>query len=372
MTKPSNIQSPSSAIAQSWPEGHCWAVDQIPLPAFLCDSRGAVLKCNALAIDLWGEAPDPDEPGHWHGWERLLDSDGNPLSESPAERTIKRAAPLSMDVVIQARGDGALRATVFSRPILGAGGEPLGAVCAVSVLGPADPNLAEERAAFLSVLSHELRNPLSPIMSAAVILQKTTTDPVVAKMAAMVDRQSKQLARFLADLLDASRMHRAREIPCEMREARLGDVLDAALDPVGATLLARRQTLSQNAVDRAAQLRCDPARVAQALGNVLRNASAYSPDGAEIALRVYADADKLLLVVDDRGAGMESDLAERAAEPFVQGAPAYGRAPSGAGLGLAIARSVCVAHGGLMTFEGGIEGRGVHVELMLPIVAQAA
>jgi signal transduction histidine kinase len=372
--KPPNPTPYSNQSNQPWPEAHSWAVDQMPLPAYLCDASGALLKCNAQAVELWGGAPDPDLLGLWHGWEKLFDADSHPLdnNDSPAAQSIRRSATMSTDVVVQARGEEPMRATVFSRPVMGEDGAAVGAVCAVSISGPADPSQAEERAAFLSILSHELRNPLSPIMSAAIALRRATSDPALSKMADIVDRQAKQLARFVDDLLDASRFHRARDVPCELRETSLGAVLDAALDPLGPALLSRRQSLSINELDRGAALRCDPARVAQALGNVLRNASAHSPDGAEIELRIYTDADKLLFVVDDHGSGIEADFAERAAEPFVQGPPADGRAPSGAGLGLAIARSVCIAHRGAMTLATGADGHGVHVELMLPIVARAA
>ncbi|WP_197065392.1 sensor histidine kinase KdpD [Massilia sp. 9096] len=322
-------------------------------------------------VDLWRSTPNPDEPGRWHGWEQLLDADGNLLSENPVARAVKRAAPVSMDVIAQARGEGAIRATVFSRPVRDGSGEVVGALCAVSVSGPADSSHAKERAAFLSILSHELRNPLSPIISAAAVLRKTTSDPAVAKMVDIVDRQAKQLARFVTDLLDASRLHRAEEVPCELCETQLSAVLDAALDPLGPILKSRGQTLSENVVDRFAKLRCDPSRVAQALSNILRNASFHSPDGAEITLKVYSDGDKLMLVVDDHGAGINAELAKRAAEPFVQGAPPVGRAPSGAGLGLAIARSVCLAHGGVMTLNDGTNGCGAHVELVLPIMASS-
>lgn len=368
---PPGLQFQTPQDPQAWIDACAWAVDQMPLPGFLCDFNGCVLKCNALTAELWGAAPDPNTHGLWHGWEELLGADSLPLRphRSPAERAINRCAATSMDVVVRARGDVRLRATVFSRPILDKDSKPVGAICAVSISGPADPSQAEERAMFLSILSHELRNPLSPIMTAAALLRMATADPKIIKMAETVDRQSKQLARFLADLLDASRLHRAREVPCEMHDADLGAVIDAALDPLGPTLLSRRQSLSTNPIDRAVKLRCDPARVAQAIANILRNASHHSPDGADIALSVYPDDDTLVIVVDDCGAGIEADLIPRAAEPFVQGAPAAGRAPAGAGLGLAIARSVCVAHGGRMTLGAVGTGRGARIELILPIVA---
>jgi len=344
------------------------------MPAFLCGADGAVLSCNLFAEALWGRRPNPGLAGQWHGWDALFAADGAPLrgADSPPAQSVARGAPLATDIMFHQSGAGAMRATMHCRPVVDKDGATLGAVCAISIDGPADPSHAEERARFLSTLSHELRNPLSPIMSAAALLRAKPNDPTAAKIIEVLDRQSKQLARFVADLLDASRLHRAGEIPCVASETSLGAVLDAALDPLGPTLLARRQSLSKNEFDRSAQLRCDPARVAQAVGNVLRNASAHSPDGTEIALRVHLDAGKLLLVVEDSGAGIDPDFVEQAAEPFAQGAPAEGRAPSGAGLGLAIARSVCAAHGGSMTLCAGGPGRGARVELRLPIVERDA
>lgn len=355
---------------QAWLDASAWAVDQMPLPAFLCDLTGRVLKCNAQTAELWGDAPDPKTPGLWHGWSELLDAHSAPLAQgdTPAARAIKRSAVTSMDVVVKSKDGLWLRATVFSRPVFDHADGPVGVVCAVGVSGPADPSQAEERAVFLSVLSHELRNPLSPIMSAAALLRMATSDPKVSKMAEMVDRQSKQLSRFLADLLDASRLHRAREVPCEIRDADLGAALDAALDPLGPTLSSRRQVLSIDAIARSTKLRCDPARIGQAIANILRNASSYSPDGAELALTVRANANDLLVIVEDAGAGIDAKMIDQAAEPFVQGPPAAGRAPSGAGLGLAIARSICVAHGGTMRLGTVAAGQGAHVELTLPIV----
>ena len=64
------------------------------------------------------------------------------------------------------------------------------------------------------------------------MLHKATSDPTVSKMAEVVDRQSKQVARFVADLLDASRLRRASQGPCYVRDADLGSVMDTALDPL--------------------------------------------------------------------------------------------------------------------------------------------
>ena len=143
-------------------------------------------------------------------------------------------------------------------------------------------------------------------------------------MAEVVDRQSKQLARFVADLLDASRLHHAVEVPCEMREGNVVTVLNAALDAVKPALQSRAQTLAMQAPDRATALHCDPVRLAQAVSKALRNASAHSPDRAQIELAIKIDHNILLISVTDFGARTDPNMIERAAEPFVQGARALG------------------------------------------------
>lgn len=357
-----------------WPLAHVWAIDQIPLPAFICGRDGAVLGCNAMAEALWGKRPNPREGGRWHGWKTLLGADGQPLgaSETPTAQTFVRGAPWTSDVVFDHDGRGVTRATMACRPVFDKRGTAVGVICAVTIIGPVEPGQLEDRAAFLSTLSHELRNPLSPIICAASALRSMATDPKVAKMADVVERQSKQLARFVADLLDASRLHHVSEVPCEMRESDIGSVIDMALDAVNHILRSRRQTLAIRTPDRSPPLRCDPVRLAQALGNALRNASAHSPDGAQIELAIRADHDMLLISVDDLGAGIDPDIIERASEPFVQGASAPGRAPSGAGLGLAIAKGICAAHGGAMAVSSPGRGLGVHVEFVLPIIERGA
>lgn len=370
----SDVNDSLGSHEELWPCAHVWAIDQMPLPAFICGRDGAVLSCNAMAETLWGRRPNPREGGRWHGWKTLLGADGHPLSgvKTPPAQTLARGAPWTSDVLFDL-GDGDLtRATMSCRPVFNQKGSAEGVICAVTIIGPVDPSQLEDRAVFLSTLSHELRNPLSPIMCAASALRSMANDPKVAKMADVVERQSKQLARFVADLLDASRLHHASEVPCAMRDSDVGSVLDAALDAVDPTLRSRGQTLAIRAPDRSTALRCDPARLAQALGNALRNASAHSPDGAQIELCVGADRDMLLISVDDLGAGIDADVIERAAEPFVQGATAPGRAPSGAGLGLAIAKGICAAHGGAMAVSSPGPGLGAHVEFILPVVRRDA
>jgi signal transduction histidine kinase len=121
-----------------------------------------------------------------------------------------------------------------------------------------------------------------------------------------------------------------------------------------------------------AALWCDPARVAQALANGLLNASEFSDDGAEIAMAVAIDGALLEVQVTDRGIGVEAAQLNAMFEPFLQFAGHPARAPSGAGLGLAIARSVCRAHGGMVSAHSAGRGQGTRLRFILPVVGDAA
>lgn len=222
---------------------------------------------------------------------------------------------------------------------------------------------------FLDMLAHELRNPLAPIMSAAGLLQHTSADPFFTKVGIVVERQAGQLARFIADLLDASRLNCACVLPVMRRMCVQDDILVMAVNAVEPVMHGRRQRLVVDISEKASHvLDCDPERVAQALGNVLSNASAGTPDGKAFHLRAYVSKDMLVLEVADAGTGITAVDLQHVFEPFQRRAVAPGRAAAGAGLGLAIAKGVCEAHGGSIEIRSAGLGEGTTVSLRLPVV----
>jgi signal transduction histidine kinase len=108
--------------------------------------------------------------------------------------------------------------------------------------------------------------------------------------------------------------------------------------------------------------------LAQALSNALLNASEFSDDGAEISLAVMINGALLEMVVTDCGIGVEANELLAMFEPFRKFAAHPTRTPAGAGLGLAIARSVCRAHGGMVSADSAGRGRGTRLRFMLPVV----
>jgi signal transduction histidine kinase len=370
----------SDADGATWPAAYFRVIDGIACPAYCCSPEGAVVHCNRSARHLWGDGCASDEAGRWDGFAALYRLDGAPVEKSSSPAALAAAsgvAPPPAEFIAES-SDGQRRCLVIhAHPVLRGDGAIAGVLCSltdVSERRRLDREIRfarDNREAFLRVLAHELRNPLASVMTAAALLRQPgirETD----RMARVIERQTRQLARFIRDLLDGARIEHACDIAVAMRSSSVGGVLELARDVVDDILRARGQTLCVDADAPDAVLWCDPERLAQALGNALLNASEFSDNGAEIFLAVAIDGALLEVQVADRGIGVEAAQLHTMFEPFRKFAAHPARAPSGAGLGLAIARSVCRAHDGMVSAHSAGPGQGTRLRFILPVVADAA
>ena len=356
-------------------------IGQIACPVYCCTQDGAVRHANHAARRLWGSVPDPFEDGRWDGFTALYTMGGNLLDKSASPAALAaRGGPAQAPVELLAESaDGQRRCVVLhARSIRQDDGATAGVLCSVTDINEQRRFEAElraahdDRAAFLHVLAHELRNPLAPVMAAGAILQRQASQPNIAGMGGVIVRQTGRLARFLDDLLEGSRIEQALDTPVSMRATNVREVLAHAFDVVESTLRERGQSLR---VERrpggqvdGAVLWCDPERLGQALACTLLNASQFSDDGAGISLNVAIDGVFLELLVSDPGIGVEADDLPLLFEPFRQFTTHPGRVVSGAGLGLAIARSVARAHGGMVSAHSAGPGQGTRLKFVLPVV----
>lgn len=361
-----------------WAAAYDWAIGQMPCPAFRCDARGAVVGHNGAAERLWGRPPSADM-GRWSGFETLRAADGTRLDPSAAPTALAAAgaAVPPTELLAESLGGQVRRLVFHARPLLDGEGRPAGSLCAITDVSERrrlEDNAKaadEDRSVFLSMLGHELRNPLAPIMSAATAMRKITADPSLSRMAEVVERQAKQLSRFIADLLQAARLDGPEAVPIAQRDTDVGEVLDQAVDIASTSIRARGQSLRIDACDRDAGLRCDPERIAQALGNALLNASDYSPVGSDIALRAAVGGGLLEASVRDEGMGIEPGRLGEIFEPFKRFASPQNKPKQGAGLGLSIAKSIAEAHGGAVFARSAGPGMGMTVVFALPIARAA-
>jgi signal transduction histidine kinase len=368
----------------AWLDTYGRVIDQIACPAYCCTPAGAVVHVNRSARRLWGAAPPPTEEGRWDGFAALYRPDGSPVekSSSPAALAARTGlTPPSAELVAES-SDGQKRClVVHARPIHRGDGVTAGVLCSLTDiserrrLGQEVQSARDSREGFLRVLAHELRNPLAAVMTVAAILRRQPGELGVVRMARLIERQTRQVARFIDDLLDASRIEQACDVPVTMRATSLDDVLALARDVVDGVLHTRGQTLRVD-LDihggaRDPTLWCDPERLAQALGNGLLNASEFSDDGSEVALAVRVDGGFLEMSVSDHGIGVEASELPLMFEPFRKLAGNPRRVPSGAGVGLAITRSICISHGGMVSAHSAGRGRGTRLKFILPVVQDA-
>ena len=208
---------------------------------------------------------------------------------------------------------------------------------------------------FLAVLAHELRNPLSPLVTGVQLLRRQGDDAEARERSlAMMDRQLGHMVRMVNDLLDISRITQGR-MTLTRTPVTLQAVVDDALEASRALLQAQAHRLRVS-VDEGLVVNADPTRLAQVLSNLLNNAAKYTPAGGEIELTARRRGDRVALCVADNGIGIPADQLELVFELFAQVPDGAVRAMGGLGIGLAIARKLVELHGG--TLEAASEGRG--------------
>ena len=215
---------------------------------------------------------------------------------------------------------------------------------------------------FLAVLGHELRNPLSPIVTALQLLRQRGQE---SRELAVIARQVKHLTRLVDDLLDVSRITRGK-VELDRRPINLAEVVSRAVE-LAAPLLEQRQQHLGVDVPAGVVVDGDIDRLAQVLGNVLANASKYSDPEGRIAISASVRDDRAVIVVSDEGIGIPRDMLERVFEPFVQPPQSSDRSHGGLGLGLAIARSLVDRHGGSIRAESDGPGKGSRFVVELPL-----
>lgn len=198
--------------------------------------------------------------------------------------------------------------------------------------------------AFLASVSHDIRTPLTSIKAVANAIA-TSGD----RRAAIIEEEADRLNRFVADLLDLSRLSGgALALRIELNTAE--DVIGAARERVSGLLGERRIELTDGTDSEVLVGRFDFVHSLHVLVNLLENAHKYSPPGVPIELSIARSGDVLRFTVADRGPGVPEHARERVFESFYR-IPGSSPEIAGVGLGLSIARGLAEAQGGVLRYE---------------------
>jgi PAS domain S-box-containing protein len=224
-------------------------------------------------------------------------------------------------------------------------------------------NLSE----FIATLAHELRNPLAPIRTAVQVMGHVAPgDPQHDAMRQTIDRQSAHLARIVDDMLDIARITRGT-LDIQRHPVTLGEVVQQAVEMIRPEIAAGDQRLELDLATAPLVVNGDLHRLIQLLGNLLSNATRYTPKGGRIAVSTRAEGNWAVLRVRDSGRGIEPDMLESIFGMFVQGRPAMKSVGGGLGIGLALARRIAEMHGGTLAASSEGLDQGSEFTLRLPL-----
>ena len=220
---------------------------------------------------------------------------------------------------------------------------------------------------FLATLSHELRNPLAPLVNALSVLARTVPpqDAASHRALALAERQARQLGRLVDDLLEVTRIRRG-SIELRREPFALADVVRDAVEARRPGIDQRRQTIEVVLPDGPLQVVADPVRIAQVLDNLLTNAKKFTPDGGKIRVECRARGRWVETCVSDSGIGIEPADLPRVFELFTQLDDGLARSSGGVGIGLALVRHLVELHGGEVAVASDGRGCGACFSVRLP------
>jgi signal transduction histidine kinase len=219
---------------------------------------------------------------------------------------------------------------------------------------------------FISMLSHELRNPLSAITTAVSVLRMPEMPaPNREKAWHIVTRQLAHLTHMVGDLLDVRRVL-SGNVTLRTTRVNLGELVKFCCD---SKMVANAKDHAWDVAVADATTVGDANRLTQIVDNLLTNAVKYTPEGGRITVRALPAGQEVLIEVSDTGVGIAPDVLPTIFDSLVQGPTTIDRSQGGLGLGLSIARGLVHMHGGTITAESDGPGEGSTFTVRLPLDA---
>jgi signal transduction histidine kinase/ActR/RegA family two-component response regulator len=354
-------------------------LDVLPVGVFIADDASCTsVRANPAGAAMLGVAPHANASKSAPAADRLpfrLMRDGRELApdELPMQRSARTGETIRGDELQIHRADGKLlELTGDAMPLFDEHRRIRGCVGAfidVTERKRIDAARAEEarrKDEFLATLAHELRNPLAPIRMAVEIMRRRRL--TAGQALDIIDRQVDQLTRLVDDLLDVSRITRGK---VELRKewVDLRSIVDRALEGVQPALEASDHRPQLELPTAPLHVHGDAARLSQALGNLLHNATKHTPPGGQIVLSMSQRGGEVAISVRDDGAGIPPEVMPRIFELFTQADTSLERSHGGLGLGLTIAKQIVEMHGGSIVATSEGVGRGSEFTIRLPYEA---
>lgn len=342
------------------------------------DAMGQVTLLNPIAEQLtgWVQAEAAGQP--LEKIFQIVNEDTRQPVDNPALRALRegRIVGLANHTLLIAK-DGTERPIDDSAaPILGIDGAILGSILVFRDITDRKVTETEMKLAarrkneFLATLAHELRNPLAPVRNAVELLSRTQFEqPEIEYATEVIERQLRQLARLLDDLMDVSRITRGK-LSVQKEQVELQQVLATAIEQSEHLISRNGVEFHVDQPEQPVWLEADPTRLAQAFSNLLTNAAKFTPTGGRIHLTARRENGEVVVLVQDTGVGIPPDRLPQLFEMFSQASPPLERTQDGLGIGLNLVRGLVELHDGSVSAHSDGVGQGATFEVRLPILAE--
>ncbi len=338
------------------------------------DCAGRVTFMNAVARSLagWGGANSTGLP--IEEVLTLVNETSRATVVNPARTVLaeRRTVALANHTMLISRDGVETHIDDSAAPILDIAGNLVGAVLVfrdVDLRKQYEDELRDSnrrKSEFLAVMSHELRNPIAAVRSALEVLNRVDNDPRhLERLHALMGRQVAHMTRLIDDLLDVARVSKGA-LELKIEQVDIHTLIKSSIETAQAVFDKRRNALVTELPQDPIFVDGDPARLCQAVSNVLTNASKYSDAGSPIALCVSVINDEVLIAVRDKGIGLSTEDAERIFEMFAQIDRSSELSKEGLGIGLSLARQIALLHGGRIVARSAGRGLGSEFTIHLP------
>lgn len=330
------------------------------------DSSGRVTFMNAAAEELTGRSAKDALDQPLSEVFPIVSSADEAEAADPVARvrsTTNGAAPVHHSILL--RADGSRVPIDESAAAIRRGDAALAGIVMTFRSGAREGSVAPEaQEDFFAILAHELRNPLAPIRNALQIMQVVQdAGATTAAARVIIERQLKHLTRLIDDLLDMAQVTQGK---LELRKARtsLSAVVQHAL-AIARPQLESKQHRLQIDVPKDLFLCADETHLAQALANLLHNASKYSAMGSCIRMAARAEQEEIIMQVNDEGVGIDPEKLGSVFDLYGN-ERADEHTHDGLGIGLSLVKRIVALHGGAVTAVSAGRGLGSEFTVRLP------
>jgi len=222
---------------------------------------------------------------------------------------------------------------------------------------------------FLAMLSHELRNPLSPIVTALELMKLRDVDHASGIL--VVERQVRHLIHLVDDLLDVARITRGH-LELVRERVELSVVIARAIELASPLIERGGHVLTVEVPTLGLRVDADLTRLAQVFANLLSNAAKYTPQNGHIWIDAHLVDGQVVVRVRDDGVGIAPEMLCNIFGLFTQVPQDLARSQGGLGLGLSIVKAFTEKHGGTVTARSAGRGHGSEFIVHLPVALAEA